>query len=371
MINENASLTTVLPKLIMALQKVYSGITLSNFDTKENMEKLFNEINNEKYFNEKLISSTKSQKIFNLKILDEISSSKSDEYTFSQQDSKEFILANHPTAIEFAGFGLAPDEIYDGLFPSLPEYPLQKEGQTQIFLGFEVNKGGFGIMFYSYDDTTNAVVQINRNNIGVSWSEKRNMYIGGIKANDEGYYITGKVGLMAMMELCKVCKLKKLFIDDAAWVNCNFLKNHTGKPIEINHFSLVRIMNGSKGYYESNLPGNYADPELAEAAKKFLLTDFVPNLSQKEKEILQDFVKCSKEPCPDIPSSNCAILNDIVNKAKEELKKNKFVDKDGVIVLFHYIAGFPIKGGKQTKKRKNTKRKTIKRKTKKKKTKRN
>lgn len=357
MINENASFTEILPNLISALQKVYSNITLDNFDSKANTKNLFNKIDEEKYFSDRIILSSDSQKIFNLKILDE-KLSKSDEHIFTQQDSKEFILENHPTAIEFASFGIEPDEIYDTLYPSLPEFHLQDKGLTQIILVFEVTKVGFSIMFYSYNKATNKAKRINLNNIGISWSEKRNMYIGGIKTNDEGYSITGKVGLMGMSELCKACKLTKLFIDDAAWVNCNFLQNHTGKPIEIDHFSLVRIMNGSKGYYESNLPGNYTDPELAEKAKKFLLEDFVPSLSEEEKKVLKDFVKCSKQECLDIPSSNCTILNSIVSKAIIELKKNGFVNKDGVVILFHYIAIFSSKGGKQNKKRRSKKRKT-------------
>ena len=120
MINESASFTEILPNLISALQKVYSNITLDNYDSKANIENLFSKIDKEKYFSDRLILSSDSQKIFRLKILDE-KLSKSDEHIFSQQDSKEFILANHPTAIEFASMGAQPDEIYNSLYPSLPE----------------------------------------------------------------------------------------------------------------------------------------------------------------------------------------------------------------------------------------------------------
>ena len=57
-------------------------------------------------------------------------------------------------------------------------------------------------------------------------------------------------------------------------------------------------------------------------------------MSPEEQQILRDFIKCAKEPCPQLPSSNCNILKSIINKAKTNLIENGFVNKLGGNVLF-------------------------------------
>jgi len=364
-INATPSMNTVLPELISALNTIYKTIILDNYNSKENLSILFDRIDSIEYFADRLVTPSDTSKVYNLKDLTQVVIVK-DEYEFTKQDSKEFILDNHPSAIELQGI-LDPDDIYENIAMSLPDSPSPKEELVQIFLALRLERGDIHIEFNSYPIgktlTSNNINTINNNNFGFSWSYKRNMYIGGIKSNDTGYFISGKASLLSLQKICEACKIDKLFIDDAAWVNCNFLKDFDSKDefIKIENFSLARILTGNKGYYESNLSGDYTESEKAKQAKEFLLNEFTPTLSNTEKRVLHDYVKCSKEPCIDISYKDCIILNKIIDKAKQELIKHKFVTPDNEIVFFHYITNFNKKGGK----RKTTNKKQKKRKTKK------
>ena len=364
-IDVSEKIKEIFPSLINALSNIYKNfITLDNYDSKQNLQLLFSNIMKEPYFEERLKSknTTDTTKIFNLTDLPTIDFNDSNptEYIFSQQDSKKDILEKHPMALTFLEFGEDPDEVYRTIYQGLPPNPPSKE-KMQGFLALTIDIDGININFRKYPFGSTGVLndeetqKVNGNNLGFSWSVERDMYIGGIKANDNYYYIKGNEQIKLLKELCIACKLNKLFIDDAAQVYCNFGRDTIYPPksgesvIEIENFSIARILNGKDGFYEGALSGHYNEPEKAEKAKQFLRDVFFKTLSPEEQQILRDFIKCAKEPCPQLPSSNCNILKSIINKAKTNLIENGFVNKLGGNVLFDYIAVFDQKGGRKTK----------------------
>lgn len=363
-IDVSEKIKKIFPSLINALSNIYKNfITLDNYDSKQNLQLLFSNIMKESYFEERLKSkntrdTTKIFNLTNLPIID-FNDSKPKEYILSQQDSKKDILEKHPMALTLLEFGEDPDEVYRTIYQGLPPNPPSKE-KMQGFLALIIDIDGININFRKYPFGSTGILndeeteKVNGNNFGFSWSVERDMYIGGIKSNDNYYYIKGNEQIKLLKELCIACKLSKLFIDDAAQVYCNFGRDTIYPPksvenvIEIENFSIARILNGKYGFYEGALSGYYNEPKKAEKAKQFLTHVFLKTLPPEEQQILRDFIKCAKEPCPELPSSNCNILKSIIEKAKTKLIENGFVNKLGGNVLFDYIAVFDKKGGKKS-----------------------
>ncbi len=107
---------------------------------------------------------------------------------------------------------------------------------------------------------------INLNNVGFSWHPLRNMYILGVKMNcrrSSSSSMTGESAVRAIMKIAQIMKIRQLFVSDASTVRYAY-----DPSIEIEHYSLLRLISGSTGYYE-RFGGHYVKPD--ETAKSIAL----------------------------------------------------------------------------------------------------
>ena len=193
------------------------------------------------------------------------------------------------------------------------------------FFILQVTRRSLSLKFFntSKDD------DIGNNNIGFSWQDSRNMYIGGIKTNEKNYTFSGTFGLEMMKNIMISLKMKSFFIDDAAHVSCPW-----DDKIDIEYFSIARIIAGKDGFYErlknhERLSGNFTYPEKAEQAKEFLRDP--EKISQEEIDLCKRFAD-RKEGT----SSECNKINEIIKESIKKLKEEDFVSDKGQIVLFEY-----------------------------------
>ena len=230
--------------------------------------------------------------------------------------------------------------LYDNPNPTTKKFNLytlsSPEDEEQKYVVFEVRRTGIGIYFKQYDPemfpvaefVDDGIEDLNSNNIGLSWDPADKWYIYGVKTNDKGVFISGNLAQKYAFEIAKSCKLREFFIHDAAVVNCKFGVSEE-KDIkdenDIKHFSLARILNGKPGFYENPPTVNYRQPDEAAKAKKYLVEVFYETLDERDKKILKDFVNCARIYCSDIPITQCAELNQILEKAHEELIVKEFL----------------------------------------------
>lgn len=75
--------------------------------------------------------------------------------------------------------------------------------------------------------------------------------------------MTGESAVRAIMKIAQIMKIRQLFVSDASTVRCAY-----DPSIEIEHYSLLRLISGSTGYYE-RFGGHYVKPD--ETAKSIAL----------------------------------------------------------------------------------------------------
>jgi hypothetical protein len=92
------------------------------------------------------------------------------------------------------------------------------------------------------------------------------MYILGVKMNcnsNSNSNMTGESAVRAIMKIAQIMNIHQLFVSDASTVRCAY-----DPSIEIDHYSLLRLISGSPAYYE-RFGGHYVKPD--EVAKSIAL----------------------------------------------------------------------------------------------------
>lgn len=75
--------------------------------------------------------------------------------------------------------------------------------------------------------------------------------------------MTGESAVRAIMKIAQIMNIHQLFVSDASTVRCAY-----DPSIEIEHYSLLRLISGSPAYYE-RFGGHYVKPD--EVAKSIAL----------------------------------------------------------------------------------------------------
>ena len=226
---------------------------------------------------------------------------------------------------------------------------------------------------YGDDVLVDYLEDLNNNNFGFSWDSRDKWYVYGVKTNDKGFTIPGKDAGIYTMDIVKACKIQRLFIHDAAYVSCQFgvdkyalvsavpSTEPAPRPtIDIDHFSIARILANKKGFYESDSV-QYLEPEKARNAKQYLSSVFYNSLTKQQQTILKDFQRCARESCIEIPSDNCSLLNSIINDAITGLHKNGFTSSRSSNTVLSELIYTPTEsqlGGKRKRKARKSARKS-------------
>ena len=157
-------------------------------------------------------------------------------------------------------------------------------------------------------------------NFGFSADRQRNMYIYGVKANGEGPKFPGKELNNLAFDICQLMHIPELFISDSAGVPC-----HYDKRIELDHFSILRVMagkkSGEKGYVEGpgdtfyeSLRGHFLNPEAAEKEKQTIYD----GISAEERKLIREYLDSLDKPEDSSKSDICNQFNDIIKKVNAQ-----------------------------------------------------
>jgi hypothetical protein len=150
----------------------------------------------------------------------------------------------------------------------------------------------------------------NLNNITISSIRKFNefVYILGIRMvnmeDKNGIRTSGKESINIILSIAKILKIKKIYLSDDADMNCFF-----NNSIKIKKISLLRLLCGKKGYYES-LGANYVNKEQVEKVKIFLKTNILPEHLHLCNKYLENRSKV-----------NCVDINEIIAIYSKKLEK--------------------------------------------------
>ena len=142
------------------------------------------------------------------------------------------------------------------------------------------------------------------NNVSVSFDRSHKMYMYGIKTNDAPR-LSGNSLNNIMFALCRAMHIKEVYISDQAGVSCFW-----DKDIQLNHFSILRVIAGKNTFYES-LDGRFKDPIAAQHEKELIRKSISPT----EKAEVMRYLKFTG-------SGNCHGINDIIEKAFSAIGHN-------------------------------------------------
>jgi hypothetical protein len=218
-------------------------------------------------------------------------------------------------------------------------------------LYLEINPFGLSISILDLKTNDN---NENTNYISMYRETKKRMYMYSIKTNGKGPTVSGNTFNQIMFNVCKEMYITQVFISDSASVKC-----YWDNSIDINHFSLMRVIIGKPTFY-SSIPGNFANPEAALNEIKILQE----GITNEEKQFILDYL----EKKPQINNSSCNDLNKIIQKASNLLSSYPEIYKYIATPYVPNIGGrkkikkYKSKKNKKYKKRKSIKNKYIKRK---------
>jgi hypothetical protein len=171
-------------------------------------------------------------------------------------------------------------------------------------------------------------------NISCSADRSKKMYIYGIKANGEGPKVSGNALNRSIMDICKAMRIPQLYISDSAGIRC-----HWNPRIEIQHFSLIRVIIGKPTFY-SSLPGHFynEDGAMSEIA---MLQDAIP---EEDKAYIRHYLQFT----PTAPGDDCTRINAIIAKGMEL----------NPVEIFRFVATpYVPTGGRRRKKTRRVRRK--------------
>jgi len=187
--------------------------------------------------------------------------------------------------------------------------------------------------------------QLGLNNVGFSWDNNRKMYVLGVKMSGPGPKISGTAAITHLKHIAHAMKIDALYLHDAAGIEC--YTSPRGRPIEIKHFSILRVIVGKPTFYEA-FGGVFNHPDNAARAKELLQTE----ISDKDKATCLAYMQAlGKTPKPE-DESLCTNINRIIQESLVKLQKRGLDN-----ALLEFIIIIPQKGGgKLRKKAKRTRR---------------
>lgn len=194
----------------------------------------------------------------------------------------------------------------------------------------QVNKNSFAILIVPLDNFENTNTTTN---ISFSPDRSKQMYIYGIKANGEGPKISGNTLNLSSIAICNAMHIPELYISDSAGIRC-----HWNPSMEVQHFSLLRVMIGKPTFY-SSLPGHFFNVDAAMSEIAMLQRE----ISEDDKAYIRYYLDLSRT------SGDCNRINDIIAKGMSLLKNP--------IEIFRFVATPYIPTGGRRKKTRRSRRK--------------
>jgi hypothetical protein len=207
--------------------------------------------------------------------------------------------------------------------------------EYQVVLHLNINSFSILIVPQTNFDNTSTTTNISCSpyrKIGME------MYTYGIKANGEGPKVSGNTLNRATMAICAAMHIPQLYISDSAGIRC-----HWDTRIEIQHFSLIRVIVGKPTFY-SSLPGNFVNVDAAMDEIAMLQA----NTSDEDKAYIEEYLKM-----PFTSSGDCTRINKIVERGMTLLES-----QNRPIEIFRFIATpYRPTGGRRRKKTRRLRRK--------------
>jgi len=241
---------------------------------------------------------------------------------------------------------------------------IQKSG-TQLY--FKVGNIDDEWVMYFLAYPKGFAIQVNKdpmdpderkyNNITLSFDTNKQLYFYGIKTSGYGPRISGKEFNKLMNDLAYCMKIKKFYISDSAGIKC-----HLNKSIEIEHFSIMRVIAGKSTFYATDFKGDFKEPKIA----KDEINTINRIVSDDDKKLIRDYLESLKNT--DIKESpenteKCNRINKIIENVLNELSKKYYVPEILKFIATPYQSDTVQHGGRR--KSKVTYKKQNKRKTKK------
>jgi hypothetical protein len=212
--------------------------------------------------------------------------------------------------------------------PDIQYFQLLEDGYNQIYrvciipetnyqITLTLNQRSFSLSTVPLDNYYNTT---RTNNLSLSPDRNKKMYIYGVKANGDGPRIRGNVLNRVAFMICEAMHIPELYISDSAGVAC-----YWDPDIELEHFSILRVIAGKTTFYES-LPGHFLKVEEAMREKEKLQSE----ISTSDKlYVLQYLESLQHNSAPQI-GENCSKIKEIIRMAIHMLPKHP--------AIFQYVA---------------------------------
>lgn len=197
-------------------------------------------------------------------------------------------------------------------------YKLGQFSEQDYLVVMVINDNGFTIQFVPSNNIENTPTTTN---ISVSSNLKRKMYTYGIKANGLGPRVRGGDLNKATEEICNHMHIPQLFISDEAGISC-----YWDNSVELEHFSVLRVIAGNGTFYESSFRGHFYDEQAAMEDKEKI--KFA--ISKSETAYVLHYLNSIKKKTAPRQGDNCQIINRIIRKAYRALDSSE--------AIFHYVA---------------------------------
>ena len=148
---------------------------------------------------------------------------------------------------------------------------------------------------------------------------KDKMYVYGVRANGDRPKISGTVLNKAAFDICEAMHIPELMISDSAGVPC-----HYDETIELDHFSILRVMAGKKSgkdsyidgpgdtFYQS-LTGHFLNEDAAVKEKQTIYDA----INVQERVVIRDYLNSLKS------GDNLSAKKDVCNEINVIINKGK------------------------------------------------
>ena len=180
-------------------------------------------------------------------------------------------------------------------------YEIDKIPDSFYRIILKLNKTGFSLLIVPLDNYENSP---SINNVSFSFNRTIQMYMYGVKANGIGPKIRGNVLNNSAFLICKAMHISKLYIYDNASITC-----YWNKSIEIQHFSILRILAGKHTFY-SSLPGHYYNVEKANSE----IEQLQRCITADEKRYVLYYLNCIENKTSPTAEDDCYKIIKIIDK---------------------------------------------------------
>lgn len=233
-------------------------------------------------------------------------------YTTNSKKSYNDILWK-PTKHLFEKYGL---DLPDGTIEeknnngNLINYLINLDGDDKFKINIELYETSFRLEIID-----KKLSSTSHNSFAFSKDNDKKMYMYGVKANVQGVFVSGTVLNQSAMKIAKSMRIPELYIGDSAGIKCA-----GDNSIELNHFSLLRIINDQETFYQSTMKPGYfyflKDITTEEEKQRLFREEkqkLLDKLQQTDIDLVKKYMKNIKKPENIIPT-NCSELNCIIEK---------------------------------------------------------